>query len=46
MVFNECTFTGVLEVVDRKSFIKSFCEGIGRGKAFGFGLLQLLPLYE
>lgn len=46
MVFNECTFTGVLQVIDRSQFIKSFYEGMGRGKAFGFGLLQLQPIYE
>ena len=36
--------TGELEVVDRSLFIKSFQQGIGRGKAFGFGLLQIAPL--
>ncbi len=36
--------SGELEVVDRPQFIKSFQQGIGRGRAFGFGLLQLAPL--
>ncbi len=36
--------TGKLEVVDRSLFIKSFQQGIGRGRAFGFGLLQIAPL--
>lgn len=36
--------TGELEVVDRSLFIKSFQQGIGRGRAFGFGLLQIAPL--
>ena len=35
---------GELEVVDRSLFIKSFQHGIGRGRAFGFGLLQIAPL--
>ncbi|NHQ60666.1 type I-E CRISPR-associated protein Cas6/Cse3/CasE [Chlorobium sp. BLA1] len=35
---------GELEVVDRSLFIKSFQQGIGRGRAFGFGLLQIAPL--
>ena len=35
--------SGELEVVDRPQFIKSFQQGIGRGRAFGFGLLQLAP---
>ncbi|MFA7114825.1 MAG: type I-E CRISPR-associated protein Cas6/Cse3/CasE [Candidatus Omnitrophota bacterium] len=49
-VFNQthniATFMGKLEVVDRKLFIKSFEEGIGRAKGFGFGLLQLVPLED
>jgi len=45
MTFNECTFSGVLEVVDRSRFIKSFHDGLGRGKGFGFGLLQVQPLH-
>ncbi len=36
--------TGELEVLDRSLFIKSFKQGIGRGRAFGFGLLQIAPL--
>jgi CRISPR system Cascade subunit CasE len=36
--------TGELEIVDRSLFIKSFQQGIGRGRAFGFGLLQIAPL--
>ena len=41
---NTATFTGKLNVVDDSLFIKSFEEGIGRAKGFGFGLLQLIPL--
>jgi len=36
--------TGELEVIDRALFTKSFQQGIGRGKAFGFGLLQIAPI--
>jgi CRISPR system Cascade subunit CasE len=43
---NSVTFTGKLRVKDRALFIKSFEEGIGRGKGFGFGLLELVPLRE
>lgn len=35
---------GELKVIDKAQFLKSFSEGIGRGKAFGFGLLQIVPL--
>ncbi len=40
----EATFRGKLTVTDRKSFIRSFSEGIGRAKGFGFGFLQIVPL--
>lgn len=35
---------GVLKVLDQQRFQESFCRGIGRGRAFGFGLLQIVPL--
>lgn len=35
---------GILEVTDRQSFCNSFQRGIGRGRAFGCGLLQIVPL--
>lgn len=37
------TLKGMLRVVDRERFIRSFKHGLGRGKAFGFGLLQIAP---
>lgn len=38
------TLKGELTVTDRNRFIQSFTSGIGRGRAFGFGLLQIVPL--
>ena len=38
------TLKGELTVIDRERFILSFTQGIGRGRAFGFGLLQIVPL--
>jgi len=38
------TFIGKLKVTDRQAFIKSFRQGIGRAKGFGFGLLQIVPI--
>ncbi|MBV5329027.1 MAG: type I-E CRISPR-associated protein Cas6/Cse3/CasE [Chlorobium sp.] len=35
---------GALEVLDQDRFKESFRRGIGRGRAFGFGLLQIVPL--
>ena len=37
------TVTGALHVTDRSAFIKSVHCGIGRAKAFGCGLLQIIP---
>lgn len=39
------TLKGELTVIDRERFILSFTQGIGRGRAFGFGLLQIVPLH-
>jgi len=41
---NTATFVGKLSVTDRSKFQLSFQKGIGRAKAFGFGLLQIVPL--
>lgn len=38
------TLRGVLNVIDQEKFIKSFQNGVGRGRAFGFGLLQIVPI--
>lgn len=38
------TLTGELVVTDKDRFTQSFMQGIGRGRAFGFGLLQIVPL--
>ncbi|MBS3954228.1 MAG: type I-E CRISPR-associated protein Cas6/Cse3/CasE [Methylomicrobium sp.] len=38
------TLKGELHVTDRDQFRQSFRQGIGRGRAFGFGLLQIVPL--
>lgn len=37
---------GQLEVTDREHFRHSFAAGIGRGRSFGCGLLQVVPLIE
>lgn len=38
------TCKGELHVIDREQFIQSFRQGIGRGRSFGFGLLQIVAL--
>lgn len=37
---------GVLTVVNRREFADLFFRGIGRGKAFGLGLLKVSPFYQ
>lgn len=37
---------GYLTVTDRDQFIQSFKNGIGRARAFGCGLLQIVPVME
>lgn len=44
VVFGKALFKGKLNVTDRQFFIKSFEQGLGKGKAFGFGLLQIRPI--
>jgi len=42
----ETRFEGMLKVVDSETAEKSIIEGIGRGKAFGMGLLSLVKHQE
>lgn len=44
VTLSRATIRGVLTVTNQKSFVKSFNEGIGRGRAFGCGLLQIVPI--
>jgi len=44
VTYNKVTIRGKLTVKDRTQFRKTFETGIGRGKAFGFGLLQIMPI--
>lgn len=37
---------GQLTVTDREQFRRSFASGIGRGRSFGCGLLQVVPLID
>lgn len=37
---------GTLEVINSEQFAQSFRQGIGRGRAFGCGLLQIVPVIE
>lgn len=35
------TYEGILEVTDRDTFVESLCNGIGRAKAYGCGMLSI-----
>lgn len=44
VVLGKASFKGRLKVTDREKFIKAFENGLGKGKAYGFGLFQIIPL--
>ena len=46
ILHGKATFIGRMRVTDKEAFITSFKSGIGRAKAFGFGLLQIVPLRD
>lgn len=41
---NSVDAAGVVEVIDRAAFQNKWPNGIGRGKAFGYGLMLLKPI--
>lgn len=43
MTFHEVEFTGTLRVIDQVAFARTCAGGLGRGKAFGYGLLMVRP---
>lgn len=44
LTHNVAEYRGTLRVVDNARFRQSFESGIGKAKAFGFGLLQVSPI--
>lgn len=44
VILAQAHVSGQLQVTDRAQFQKSFSRGIGRGRSFGCGLLQIVPL--
>jgi CRISPR system Cascade subunit CasE len=45
VTLEQATVRGFLHVTDRERFRKSFENGIGKGRAFGCGLLQIVPVF-
>lgn len=43
LTFNAADYRGVLRVTDSAAFAQTLINGCGRGKAFGFGLLSVIP---
>lgn len=46
VIHSAARLSGQLIVSDQELFVQSFKKGIGRGRAFGFGLLQIIPLKQ
>lgn len=44
VVFPQAVLTGSLEVIDKQAFTSLLKQGIGRHKAFGYGMLLLRPV--
>ena len=38
------TYEGNLVVTDKEKFIKTLTEGIGKKKAYGFGMMTVIPI--
>ena len=36
------TYEGILQVTDPEAFKALLCEGVGRGKAYGLGLMTII----
>lgn len=45
LTFGSVVFEGVLMVTDAEKFREALINGIGQGKAYGFGLLSVAPAY-
>lgn len=43
MTFGSVTFDGLLQITDVERFRRALIEGVGSGKAYGFGLLSIAP---
>ena len=41
---NKVVYEGKLKIKDREKFIKVLKEGIGREKAYGFGMMTVIPV--
>lgn len=46
ITLQQATLSGYLTVTDPERFAQSVANGLGRGRAFGCGLLQVVPLIE
>jgi CRISPR system Cascade subunit CasE len=40
------TYEGILQVTDPECFCETLCHGLGRGKAYGMGLLTVVAYHE
>ena len=41
---SKATYEGLLKVTNRDTFYRTLTEGIGKKKAYGFGLMTVIPM--
>ena len=41
---SQVIYEGILTVIDAEQFRKALCDGIGKKKAYGCGLLTVIPV--
>lgn len=46
LTFSSVLFEGELEITDANAFRQTLAQGIGSGKAYGFGLLSIAPVRQ
>lgn len=44
ILLSKATYEGVLKVTDKETFYRTLTEGIGKKKAYGFGLMTVIPI--
>jgi CRISPR system Cascade subunit CasE len=40
---SKVTYEGILTITDKNQFIKTLTEGFGKKKAYGFGMMTIIP---
>ena len=40
---SKATYEGILTITDKNQFIKTLTRGFGKKKAYGFGMMTVIP---